>query len=200
MAQAAEHPPGEIVWGGGREQNLSFRKAGEGLEDWGKAKREEATGRGERCPESPANSYTPYEEGRGWEEEGTGEGQADSCACRLGRVGTATGSQGDCREASGGKTGAKRMGWGSKKRPRGRSWPQKVLGHQSYRALAPLRPPPPPPPSAESPRRWSLAGKWLCKVARSQCTVLRGVPGWSLHVSLCISKAQSHPVCANHHN
>lgn len=58
----------------------------------------------------------------------------------------------------------------------------------------------PTPPSPSSRAAGGFTGKWLSKVARSPCTVLRGVPGWSLHVSLCISKAQSHPVCANHHN
>lgn len=140
----------------------------------------------------------------------------ESRVCLPGRVGAAARSQGPPVRGFRWKEWGEETGGGAARRVHAAAaGPQKAPGQEGRprwtgagAAQPPLlsypgssvakRAPTPPPPSSRA--AGGFTGKWLSKVACSPCTVLRGVPGWSLHVSLCISKAQSHPVCANHHN
>lgn len=88
--------------------------------------------------------------------------------------------------------GGKRPGTGQG-RGAARSPPQSSLRGAAVKVVT-------TPTTLPPPRRWGPRRKMAQQSCAQPCTVLGGVPGWSLHVSLCISKAQSHPVCANHHN
>lgn len=207
VTQASGHPPGQLFWGGEGGAEYFSRKG------WGgpRGQGEREGGGGDALEQGSPGSLPPSEAPLGESARAGGYGSwgsGDSKVCLPGRAGAA--ARGPGRLMGGVRW--KEWGGESKKNPRGRSWAPKGPGtrealaqpdHRSYRPRAPqLRwgclPPRPPRPSSRA--AGDFAGKWLSKVVRRQCSVLRGVPGWSLHVSLCISKAQSHPVCANHHN
>lgn len=135
MAQASGHPPGPK--GLGVEEGAEpFGESGEGLED--QRDGEEAGGNrgGEGSRGSPASS--------------------DGCSPRGGARWVEAGAEGQGRAGCAPRAclpGVERMGWSSKRRPRGRSWPPESAPGQGGggQATTPLLPGPAAAQGAPSP-------------------------------------------------
>lgn len=192
--------PGQRVCGCTKGQSLSLGWGRGRVKVQRKGKRRGGDGEGEGASkDSPASSGAPGEEAPGsrpgqgvgeWRRElGVGRSRLFHIPRRRGGCGDGLGRrQGqrvEGREGVGAANGVHRALGGPRKAPRGRAGAGRGQGRGGRT-----------PRQRRGPRRKS--GSAELRAALS--AVLRGVPGWSLHVSLCISKAQSHPVCANHHN